>query len=79
MNLDREFAARFTCPKCGSSGARVKRIATSGTGLSRLFDLQHNKFLAASCERCGFTELYSLAVLEGTRPGMDVLDLLFGG
>ena len=33
------------CIKCGSSEAGQKEIATTGTGLSKLFDVQHNRFL----------------------------------
>lgn len=78
MDLDHEFESRFVCPKCTGRGARVKRIATSGSGLSRLFNLQHNRFVAVSCNRCGYTELYNPEILEGKNTGMDVLDFLFG-
>jgi hypothetical protein len=79
MSLDQELARRFVCAKCRSEGAHVKRIAATGTGLSRLFDIQHNKFIALSCANCGYTELYNARVLERKGVGMDVLDLLFGG
>ena len=69
MNLDQELARRFVCAKCRSEGAHVKRFAATGTGLSRLFDIQHNKFVAASCTNCGYTELFN----------PHILDLMFGG
>ena len=78
MNIDEELAYRFICPKCKSSGASVKRFAATGTGLSRVFDIQHNKFIAVSCQTCGYTELYNPDILERKDRAGDVLDLLFG-
>jgi predicted nucleic-acid-binding Zn-ribbon protein len=78
MTLDQELARRFKCAKCGSSGAQVKRFAATGTGLSRLFDIQHNKFVAVSCAHCGYTEMYNPQILEGKSIGTDILDVLFG-
>ena len=45
MKLEDQMATRFKCIKCDGSGATVKRIATSGAGLSKLFDIQHNQFI----------------------------------
>jgi hypothetical protein len=77
-DLDEQLAARFVCAKCRTVGGRVKRIAATGTGISRLFDVQHNRFIAVSCTNCGFSELYDLAVLRGREDVTDVLDILFG-
>jgi len=46
------------CPKCGHEDARVDQVATTGTGLTRLMDLQSRQFSAVSCTNCGYTELY---------------------
>lgn len=46
------------CPKCGHEGAEIDDIATTGTGLSRLFDIQNRKFRVVTCTNCGFSELY---------------------
>ncbi len=78
MDLDSEITARFVCPKCGKHGASVKRFAATGTGLSKLLDLQHNTFLAASCTNCGFTEIYNPEIIEGKSNLGNVLDLFFG-
>lgn len=78
MRLDEAIAERFVCPKCQSKGAQVKRFAATGTGLSRLFDIEHNVFIAASCENCGHTEIYNPEILEGKDDLGTVLDLLFG-
>ena len=79
MKLEDRIAQRFVCSKCSSSGATVKRIAASGTGLSRMFDIQHNTFVAASCRNCGYTEIYNPEVLEGKDRAGAILDILFGG
>lgn len=78
MNLDEQFATHFVCAKCQNTGAVVKRIAATGTGLSKFFDIQHNHFVAVSCSNCGYTELYNPEVYEGKRNLGSVLDILFG-
>jgi predicted nucleic-acid-binding Zn-ribbon protein len=35
-------------------------------------------FLAVSCNRCGYTELYNPEILEGKDALGNILDLLFG-
>ena len=80
MDAERLLAERFKCAKCGSYGARVRKLAMTGTGLSRLFNLQYNHFAFVSCEQCGFTEVYDLKILSGKMGrGMNILDVLFGG
>jgi predicted nucleic-acid-binding Zn-ribbon protein len=46
------------CEKCGHDEATVDKIATSGGGLSKLFDIQNRGFQTVSCTNCGYTELY---------------------
>ena len=79
MQIDDELGRRFVCPKCSHSRAFVKRFAVTGTGLSRMFDIQHNEFIAASCQYCGYTEIYNPEVLEGHNQLGTLLDILFGG
>jgi predicted nucleic-acid-binding Zn-ribbon protein len=79
MRLEDQIGQRFVCAKCNSSGASVKRIAAPGTGLSRMFDIQHNTFIAASCRNCGYTEIYDPEMLEGKDKTGAILDILFGG
>ena len=76
--LDSEFIARFKCIKCSHVEARVKRVATTGTGLSKLTDIQHNSFIAVSCENCGYTEFFNPEVLEGKKYFGTIMDVLFG-
>ncbi|OYR54373.1 zinc ribbon domain-containing protein [Halorubrum halodurans] len=46
------------CPKCGGEGTETDEIATSGTGLTKLFDVQNRRFVVVSCANCGYSELY---------------------
>lgn len=78
MNFDSEMAVRFVCAKCQSHGAKVTRIASTGTGITRLINLQCHQFVAASCQTCGYTEMYNPAVFEQRLVGMDLFDMLFG-
>lgn len=61
------------CPKCGNEDAKVDEISTTGTGLTKLFDLQNRRFQAVTCVNCGYTEFYR---------GQDsdiIIDLFLGG
>ena len=78
MNIDNQIAQRFKCEKCHQTGASVKRIAATGTGISKIFDIQHNRFIAASCQNCGYTEFYNPDMLKNPSRVGTVLDVLFG-
>lgn len=77
MDLEEQIGRRFTCPKCKHSGAEVKRITTTGSGISKILDIQHNHFLTASCKHCGFTEIYNPDMLGDKRKLGTILDVLF--
>ena len=77
--LEEQFETRFKCTKCQSSGAVTKRISTAGSGLSKIFDIEHNQFVTVSCKNCGYTEIYNPEVLEGKRKLGSIMDILFGG
>ncbi|MCR8656629.1 zinc ribbon domain-containing protein [Paenibacillus endoradicis] len=70
----------FKCAKCQCDDCRVKEVAMTGTGLSKLLDIQHNHFLFVSCNHCGFVEIYDPSVLRGKNAGTlgTVMDILFG-
>ena len=67
----------FHCPKCDQHGAQVEKLAMSGTGLSRLFEIQPHRYVFVSCHNCGYTEVYNLTTLEGKDDLGDLLDVLF--
>lgn len=60
------------CQKCGHSGTEIDEIATSGTGLSKVFDIQNRSFQVVTCTNCGYSELY-----RGQSRG-NIIDLFFG-
>lgn len=41
------------CPKCGQEDAEVDEIAATGTGLTKLFDVQNRRFRVVTCTNCG--------------------------
>ncbi|WP_421829115.1 zinc ribbon domain-containing protein [Larkinella sp.] len=78
MTIEHEIANRYSCAKCQNREVYMKRIAATGTGLSRIFDIEHNVFIACSCTRCSYTEFYNPEILEGKDNLGAALDLLFG-
>ena len=79
MSVEIQLAQRFVCSKCRRTGGKAKRFAATGTGLTKLFDIQHQRFIAVSCNYCGYTEVCDPEPLEGRSHLGDVLDILFGG
>jgi predicted nucleic-acid-binding Zn-ribbon protein len=80
MSIEATISARFKCAKCSGTTCHTKEVAMTGTGLSKLFDIQHNHFLFVSCANCGYVEVYNPDVLSGKKAGElgTILDILFG-
>lgn len=64
----------YGCPKCGHDETEVGGIATTGSGLSRFFDIQTNKFQVVSCTNCGYSELYR----DVSDRSSDIVDVFLG-
>ena len=62
------------CPKCGHTDANVGSISTTGGGLSKMFDVQTNKFQVVSCTNCGYSEFYR----DVGSTSSDLVDIFFG-
>lgn len=62
------------CPKCGHTETDVGEISTTGGGLSKMFDIQTNKFSVVSCQHCGYSELYR----NTGSTGSDIVDVFLG-
>lgn len=62
------------CIKCGSRDASTKEVAMTGTGLSKMFDIQKNEFIVVYCNQCGYSEFYN----RRSSAGSNVLDFFFG-
>ncbi|MCD6380086.1 zinc ribbon domain-containing protein [bacterium] len=48
----------YKCPKCGNNTYETGEIRTTGGFLSKIFDVQSNKFATVVCSRCKYTEFY---------------------
>ncbi|MDH5505679.1 MAG: zinc ribbon domain-containing protein [Anaerolineae bacterium] len=75
--VDNLIAKEFKCPRCEANGAHVERLAMTGTGISRLLEIQAYRYAFASCHNCGFTEVYNLRTLEGKDNLGTFLEVLF--
>lgn len=62
----------FVCAKCGGDQYSKNEMRAEGGFLSAAFDISTNRFVAVSCNRCGFTELYRKD-LTGTSRVFDFL------
>jgi uncharacterized protein len=63
------------CIKCSSRDTDQKEVAMTGTGLSKIFDVQHNTFIVIFCQKCGYSEFYN----KKSSTSSNILDLFFGG
>lgn len=71
------LAQEFVCARCQHKGAAVERLSMSGTGISRLFEVQPYRYSFVSCTNCGYTEVFNLKMLEGKDNLGTFLDVLF--
>jgi predicted nucleic-acid-binding Zn-ribbon protein len=62
----------FKCVKCGGTEYSRREMRAEGGWLSAAFDVSTNRFMAVSCEHCGYTELYR----ENAGAGSKVFDFL---
>lgn len=76
-NVQDQLAGAFVCPKCLHSGGHVEQLAMSGTGISRLFEIQTYRYAFVSCKNCSYTEIYNLRTLEGKDDVGTILEVLF--
>ena len=76
-NVEQRLGQAFVCAKCQQHGAHVENLAMSGTGISRLFEVQPYRYAFVSCKNCGYTEVYNLKVLAGKDDLGTILEILF--
>ena len=55
----------------------MQRRAMSGTGITRLLEIQPYKYAFVSCRNCGYTQVFNLKVLEGKDNLGTFLEVLF--
>ena len=57
-DVNRVLAENFVCSHCEQKGAHVERLAMTGTGLSRLLEIQAYRYAFVSCNNCGLIEVF---------------------
>ena len=48
----------YTCPKCNNKTYTIGEMRATGGILSKIFDVQTEKFTSVTCERCKYSEFY---------------------
>ena len=66
---------QFSCIKCSGTECTEGEIRTTGSGVSRFFNLQNQKFASVSCSNCGYTEFYR----RSTGRAGNIFDIVAGG
>ena len=70
INIEKPFA----CAKCGNTTCESSIVSATGGILTKIVNVQKNKFIARSCLACGYTELYKTRT-----PGIEnIADLFLG-
>lgn len=65
---------KYACPKCGEKLCTTGEIRTTGSFLTKIFNIQNRRFTSVTCVSCKYTELYNV---PSKRLG-DVLDFMIG-
>jgi predicted nucleic-acid-binding Zn-ribbon protein len=71
------LAQELVCARCEHRGAQVERLSMSGTGISRLLEIQPYRYAFVACHNCGYTEVYDLRTLEGKDDLGTFLEIIF--
>lgn len=51
---------KYVCPKCGSKSFTTNTMWVSKNILSKLFDIESNRYTVVICSECKYSELYRL-------------------
>ena len=65
----------YTCPKCKNTSYTIGQMRATGGTLSKIFDVQTEKYSSVTCERCSYTEFYKAK----TGALSNIFDLFTGG
>jgi len=63
----------YNCAKCSSWEFETDEIRTTGSGFSKLFNIQNRRFTVVSCKRCGYSEFYRKGSSSGASNVLDFL------
>ena len=48
----------FSCPECGGNSAETGAIRTTGDGITRMLNMQNQRFTYINCTACGFCKFF---------------------
>lgn len=51
---------KYSCPKCGSKNFTTSTMWVSKNIISKLFDIENNRYSVVICSECKYSELYRL-------------------
>ncbi len=74
MNATPEKLKRYECPKCGNLRCKRGEVRTTGSFLTKLFNIQNRRFTSYTCTTCGYTELFEAS----NSTAGDILDFFTG-
>ncbi|WP_231638506.1 zinc ribbon domain-containing protein [Paenibacillus sp. JCM 10914] len=79
LHIEDLVASKFMCRRCGHLECITQEVSMSGTGVSKIFDINYNHYLFVSCTRCGFVEVINPDVLRGHKSGTleTILDFIW--
>lgn len=69
-NVKLDLMNDYVCAHCGHEECSVQEVAMTGTGFSKLLDIQHHHYFFVSCQQCGKVEVYDPNVLEMRKKGL---------
>lgn len=52
------LSLNYTCPKCNNTTYETGQLRATGGTLSKIFDVQNQKYTSVTCQRCSYTEFY---------------------
>ncbi|OMF38484.1 hypothetical protein BK133_02225 [Paenibacillus sp. FSL H8-0548] len=64
FDLESTITNEFSCSKCKHDECDINEVAMTGTGLSKVLNVQYQHYLFVSCMRCGFVEIYDPSILR---------------
>ncbi len=73
--LKRMKNLNYECPKCRNKTYVVGQMRATGGTLSKIFDVQTEKFSSVTCKKCSYTEFYKAK----TGALSNIFDLFAGG
>ncbi|OMF78789.1 hypothetical protein BK142_10090 [Paenibacillus glucanolyticus] len=78
--MEELLISKFNCRVCSHRECISQEVSMSGTGVSKIFDIEFHHYLFVSCTRCGIVEVFNPDVLRGHKSGVlgTMLDIIWG-